>query len=234
VVDLFIPANNTLPKMVIEEDKRNLVIAFDLSVDFQLDNDLGAGNVGEGAGSTNVDSYVEACKCDGVQSFTCDSSPLLPNRELFVCIKSMSPDVEIDTLNSMVVSQNTTSMDVIVAGQVEIPSITSREYVPGVNGIAVSTRVPPNIFSFRAGSSITIAGGVEMQFVDSGLFGRKLLATSNSAKTFDEKASYEIRVDLAHKMTSDGEVASINSASFAKNMDFTSLGMILVFSYTLL
>ena len=102
MVDLFIPANNTLPKMVIEEDKRNLVIAFDLSVDFQLDNDLGAGNVGEGAGSTNVDSYVEACKCDGVQSFTCDSSPLLPNRELFVCIKSMSPDVEIDTLNSMV------------------------------------------------------------------------------------------------------------------------------------
>ena len=102
MVDLFIPANNTLPKMVIEEDKRNLVIAFDLSVDFQLDNDLGAGNFGEGAGSTNVDSYVEACKCDGVQSFTCDSSPLLPNKELIVCIKSVSPDVEIDILNSMV------------------------------------------------------------------------------------------------------------------------------------
>ena len=125
-------------------------------------------------------------------------------------------------------------MDVIVAGQVEIPSITSREYVPGMNGVAISTRVPPNLFPFRAGSSITIAGGVGMQFADSGLSGRKLLATSNSAKKFDEKAAYEIRVDLAHEMPFHGEVASINSASLSKNMDFTSLGMILVFSYTLL
>ena len=125
-------------------------------------------------------------------------------------------------------------MDVIVAGQVEVPSITSREYVPGMNGVAISTRVPPNLFPFRAGSSITITGGVGMQFVDSGLFGRKLLATSNSAKKFDEKASYEIRVDLAHDMTSDGEVSSINSASSAKNLGFAYLGMIFVFSYTLL
>ena len=102
VVRLIIPANGTDLKMVITEDKRVLAIDFDLSVDFQLDNDLGAGSVGEGAGSTNVDSYVEACKCDGVQSFTCDSSPLLPNIELIICIKSVSPDVEIDILNSMV------------------------------------------------------------------------------------------------------------------------------------
>ena len=79
-------------------------------------------------------------------------------------------------------------MDVIVAGRVEIPSITSREYVPGMNGVVVSTRVPSNLFSFGAGSSITIDGGVGMKFVDSGVFGRKLLATSNSAKKFDEKA----------------------------------------------
>ena len=124
-------------------------------------------------------------------------------------------------------------MDVIVAGQVEIPSITSREYVPGMNGVAVSTRLPNNLITFGAGSSITIAGGVGMKFVDSGLFGRKLLVTSNSAEKFDEKASYEIRVDLAHEMTYDGEVASINSASFVKNLGFASLVTILVFSYNL-
>ena len=130
------------------------------------------------------------------------------------------------------VTQEATTMDVILNDQVQLPSITSREYVPGINGVAISTRVPPNLFSFRAGSSITITGGVEMKLVEkTGLFGRKLRATGY-AKKIDEKASYEIKVDLSREMTSDEEV-SFNSASFDKNMGFVSLGVIFVFSYTL-
>ena len=88
--------------MVIVEDKQVLTIDPDISVDFQFDNDLGAGSVGRGAGSTYIDSYVETCKCDGVQSFTYDSSTLLPNIELIVCTRSVYSDAEIDFLGSIV------------------------------------------------------------------------------------------------------------------------------------
>ena len=104
VVRLFIPASGSNKKMVIEEDERVISIAFDLSAGFQLDNNLGPGTIEQGTGSTDVDSYVEACKCDSAQSFTCDTSPLVPNNELVVCIKSVSPDVEINFLDSMVSS----------------------------------------------------------------------------------------------------------------------------------
>ena len=89
--------------MVITEDERILSVEFDMSVDFLFDTDLEAGFVGTGSSSTNVDDYVQACKCDGVQSFSCDNaSPILPNQELFVCIRSVSSDMEIDFLDSMV------------------------------------------------------------------------------------------------------------------------------------
>ena len=55
-----------------------------------------------GYGSTDVNSYIEACRCDGAQSFTCNTDTLLPNGDLFICVKSVSSDVEVDFLDSMV------------------------------------------------------------------------------------------------------------------------------------
>ena len=61
-------------------------------------------NIGTASGSTDVFSYVRACKCDGAQYFNCNENvPLAPNNELFVCIWSIrSSEVEIDYLDSMV------------------------------------------------------------------------------------------------------------------------------------
>ena len=102
VVQLVVPSR---PRMVITEDKRKLNIDLDLSVDFAInDKDLGEAQIYSEDGSTNVTSYVESCKCGGVQDFSCNSSPLLPNNDLFVCIKSVSSDVTIDFLDSMVSS----------------------------------------------------------------------------------------------------------------------------------
>ena len=94
----------TLPDLglVIQEDWRLLTVDFDLSADFTIEANLTPASVGEGSGSTTVDDYINACKCDGAASFTCDSSPLLPNNELMVCVWSVSPDVQIDFLDSMV------------------------------------------------------------------------------------------------------------------------------------
>ena len=103
IVRLIIPQNDSDPKMVITEDKRTLTMNFDLNVDFELDNDLGAGATKTGSGLANVDNYVEAFKCTGDQ-FTPDPSPLLPNNDLIVCVRSVDADVQIDSLDSMVSS----------------------------------------------------------------------------------------------------------------------------------
>ena len=88
--------------MVIIEDIRQVTIDFDMLVDYQVTPiDLGAETTNAGNDTIDVSSYIEACKCDGV-SFVCNTAPLVPNSELIVCIKSVSSDVGIDFLDSMV------------------------------------------------------------------------------------------------------------------------------------
>ena len=59
---------------------------------------------GEALGSTNVNKYVEVCKCNRAKSFTCNTETLftITKSELFVCIRSKSPDVKVDFLEKMV------------------------------------------------------------------------------------------------------------------------------------
>ena len=104
VVRLFIPASDIDNKMVIVFDERVMTLAVGMSANFTLSNDLEATSAGAGSGETNVNSYVQACKCDGVQ-FNCNSDPLLPNTDLAVCVWSVDSEVEIDFLDSMVSSQ---------------------------------------------------------------------------------------------------------------------------------
>ena len=62
-----------------------------------------------GSGQANVDSYVSACKCDNLESFTCNSDPLAPNSILYVCISSLASDVEIAYLNRLELFQVSSS-----------------------------------------------------------------------------------------------------------------------------
>ena len=60
-------------------------------------------------------------------------------------------------------------MDVIEeGGTIAVPTITSREYVPGQNGVVLLTRVPSNIFTFEEGQSITISGVFKLGLAGSG------------------------------------------------------------------
>lgn len=47
---------------------------------------------------------IEVCRCGGAQSFVCDATetPLSPNDELRVCVRSVSTDVVLNSLDSMV------------------------------------------------------------------------------------------------------------------------------------
>ena len=88
--------------MVIIEDIRQVAIDFDLLVNYEIINStLGAATINTANDTTEVADYIEACTCDGVD-FTCNTDDLVPGAELIVCIKSVSPDVEIDFLERMV------------------------------------------------------------------------------------------------------------------------------------
>lgn len=217
-------------KMIITEDKRVLTIDFDLSAGFNAGINLGAGSLGQGSSSTNVNSYIKGCKCDSAQSFKCDPSPLIPNQDLIICIKSVSPEVKLFSIESMVVAQGSTSMDVIKNSTVLIPSIASRANVPGMNGIAVSTRVPSNLFLFSAGQSITIGGGVQTKLIGSGVFDRRLLA-ENDAKSTDGKASFEVSVGLAPSEIFLDKETSTSSSYYVKKIGFISLLGIVIVSF---
>ena len=90
------------PHMVLQEDERVLAIDFDLSADFNATADLEEGIKEQSLGNATTDGYVNACKCGGPQSFTCESSPLLPNDLLHTCVWSTDLAVKIASLDSMV------------------------------------------------------------------------------------------------------------------------------------
>ena len=104
VVRLILPVPQPGQNMTISEDKIALTIDFDLWVDFVLSEnvEVEAEAIGIGSDTTNIDDYIQACKCGGAGDFVCNQDTLLPNEKLHVCIKSVSPDVEIDLLDSLV------------------------------------------------------------------------------------------------------------------------------------
>ena len=93
---------NTDP-LVIVEDIRNVTIDFDLFANFTIDGNitLAAATINANNATTDVDSYVDAFRCDGTEMNKVDID-LKPNDELFVCIQSTSADIEIAKLDSMV------------------------------------------------------------------------------------------------------------------------------------
>lgn len=122
-------------------------------------------SLSSGSGQANVDSYVMACKCDDLDSFTCNNTPLAPNSILNVCIQSMDSDVEIAFLNTLEMTSLDNETLLIVDGLIiqnnEISSLT----VKNATAVGVSTVVPSRFFSFSTLSSATVSGIVQVKLV---------------------------------------------------------------------
>ena len=78
--------------LVIIEDKLAIDVSIDLNVDYNLTNGLGAATINNGSDTTSVDDYIESFKCNGIE-YDRDTSALVPNEDLYICIRSKSPDV---------------------------------------------------------------------------------------------------------------------------------------------
>merc|ERR1712032_1634473 len=173
--------------------------------------------------SVSFAHYIYACVCNDTQSFSCRDGTdytISPNDELLVCIRSFSNDVRLASLNSMVLVQGDKTLGVIELGdQIAVNAITSREYVPDKNGVAVSTRVPMNLFEFGDGQFITIRGKVTTKFAGTR---RELQTAANldgtSLQTDDAGARFQLKVKLVEDLDAVGEPIKAspldNSAAF--------------------
>jgi len=147
--------------------KRDIDIFFDFTVDFEAVEDVSmqSASLSSGSGQANVDSYVMACKCDDLDSFTCNNTPLAPNSILNVCIQSMDSDVEINFLNTLEMTSLDNETLLIVDGLLiqnnEISSLT----VKNATAVGVSTVVPSRFFSFSTFSTATVSGIVQVKLV---------------------------------------------------------------------
>jgi len=223
VVQLKVEDND----MVISEDIREIDINFDLDVDFTITNNtLGAATIEQGNGTTNVGSYLSAVKCSA-DAFDSDSSPLVPNADLFVCITSVSTDVGIDSIDKMDIAQaEVYDLNVIVDGKPAFSSFTSIEYVSSTK-VKVSTRVPLNVFTFEAGASIAISGEVIMKLA--GARGRKLQADVGAK----EEAIFDLNVNLQPEIVAEEEEVMMNAAASAARKGFVMLGMVFASVYVM-
>ena len=82
---------------------RNITIDFDLNAKFDIDNgvDLKGATINAQKTNNDLSNYITAFRCFRIGSAE-DSSKLASNKELSVCIKSTSPEVDIDKIVSMV------------------------------------------------------------------------------------------------------------------------------------
>ena len=78
--------------LVIIEDKLAIDVSIDLNVDYNLTSGLGAATINNASDTTSVDDYIESYKCNGID-YVRDTSALVPNEDLYICIRPKSPDV---------------------------------------------------------------------------------------------------------------------------------------------
>jgi len=171
---------------VIKEDRREIDIAFDLSIDFELANvATQSASLSSSSGSAHVGKYIKACKCDGL-GFICNTNKLSPNSLMNICIMSIDKDVEIRFVDVLQLYQELDTMDIILSAAVqnlEISSMTKKNST----AVLVTTVVPSRFFAYGGESVLDVRGTVEMNLIGS----RRQLSVAGK-----DKSPFEIQVEL--------------------------------------
>jgi len=237
ITQLIIPD----PLMVIAEDIRDLNIDFDMTVAFSVGVVLAPATVNSVNETTDLASYVEAYQCGGIGTSNLASN-LSPNSLLHLCIKSKSTDIEIESLDTMVIKgfdvQGVPStLPVITSGTPLYSSITSIEYEPAGSEVSVATRVPISLFDYDAlEASISIGGEVEMRLMGSKKAARRLKMGGGRALQVTAGESEEVAFDLNIKLRPPTEMElGVSSAGVVgrKSFLFLVLSVIITFACAL-
>jgi hypothetical protein len=179
-----------------------------------------------GVGSTKVDSYVEACKCSSIDTFECNGDMLSPNQELYLCVRSTSPDIEVDSLHSLLITQGSETVLIIDGNTIQDESISAKYIVPEHNGVAVAMLVPAAFWNYGGMSQVSLTGTVYLKLVNS----RRLVAdvsppSFSSARVMrSEVASRDDVVEVTFDDDEgESEEDSVDKSSFQVNVGLSEL-----------
>ena len=214
--------------MVIKEDAREISIQFDFQVDFTADAVvLGSVMKSSGVGSTTVDSYVEACKCTSIDTFECNSDMLSPNQELYLCVRSTSPDIEVDSLHSLIITQGPETVLIIDGNTVQDESISAKYVVPEHNGVAVAMLVPAAFWNYGGMSQVSLTGTVYLKLVNSRRLGAVELSIPSSFDDLrllrSEAQSFDDNAEEVGSVEDEDEDESVDKSSFQVSVGLAEL-----------
>ena len=211
--------------MTVNEDRHEISIVFDFENNFIIKNiTLLEQDIGVAETSTRLSDYVEACTCLNREDSTCNTNKLGKDDYLNICIKSISDDVEVDYLESIIMSQTNTEDLVIVENENLVSRSTSSmtKALPLWNGIHIASIIPTRFFSYEGDSTANVSGVVFLKLADSRLFSRRRLAveftenfrfdadgSARALQTGDQESAFDIKVLLERDEDAD---VNINGA----------------------
>ena len=151
---------------IIAEEARDIGIDFDFGVDFEATsvNFTQASLISGSSGTATMSDYVQACKCDSATSFTCNTNALGPRSVMNICIKVSSTDMYIDYIQSLIMTQDTTEMQLIDGGNIQNTAITTATHNETHNGVFVSSLIPVEFFSYETAGTAQVTGLVYLRF----------------------------------------------------------------------
>lgn len=190
---------------VIKEHFQEISTSFDFAVDFDVDSALVSASMSQGISSqvdsAQVETYVEACKCDGT-NFVCNDTPVASSsEEMWLCVRSLSSDMNIDSMSTLQLNQLGNEPFIYIDGNtVQDESISRRFVVPEKNGVAVTMLVPSAYWSYSGSASITLSGSVWLMF--SGGSRRKLNIPLNTSPRVLRKDSFADAATASNEQSS--------------------------------
>eukprot|EP00986_Skeletonema_menzelii_P019432 scaffold28013_cov148-Skeletonema_menzelii.AAC.1 len=145
--------------MIIYEDSRDIVVDFEMMVEFDgaAMANFNQALLSGGSSTATVENYVEACTCDDSTSFTCNTNTISSSSTLNVCIKSLSADMNIDYIQSLILTQGSKELKIYDGGNIQNAAITSGTAVPDKNGVHVASLIPTQFFSYDSTSTAQLS-----------------------------------------------------------------------------
>mmetsp|Transcript_8926 Transcript_8926/g.13793 ORF Transcript_8926/g.13793 Transcript_8926/m.13793 type:complete len:365 (-) Transcript_8926:94-1188(-) len=193
---------------VVKNLERDIQVDLQFETSFETDNEAKFDQISLLSNETDaaVADYIQACTCDDMTSFTCNTNSLGVDDWINVCVKSTATEMEIDYLDSLKMVQgdgkNKETLIIVSGKDLEDSSISSKTKVPGKNGVHVASVIPNRFFSYDGPSTAEVSGVIYLKLKGSS---RRLAleiadADSSSSATralqSDQESAFSMEVQL--------------------------------------
>lgn len=210
---------------VINEDSRNFNIDFEFKVNFDANEDVKfqQDNIASESGTATVNDYIEACTCYNATSFECNANPISPSSILNICIKSLSDEMNIFDIDSLLLTQGSNELKLYDGSEIQNDAITSETEVPDHNGVLVSSIIPSQFFSYASSTTAQMSGKVNLRLPGTRrlavkITGHPKVIATGSTRALNSRfgdqpaaSTFVIDLELEKKELGDANAANVQS-----------------------